>query len=385
VVLPLSPAQSTLRAPHLPHLAHLGRGTRCGPGCDLAHGLGRLDPRRRTGRPSGPRAHAWPGLLLTATAVAVALLVAGRWPTLDAATVAVGLGVVVANLGLVRPALRHGTHVAAHTFLRAAVVLLGSKLALGQLLALGWRGLVVVLATVTVTFVGTRLLGRALGLPPARALLVATGFSVCGASAVAAMRDVAGADEDDTAVAVALVTLCGSLAIVLLPALRVPLHLDPYAFGSWVGASVHDVGQTVATASRVPGALDAAVVVKLTRVVLLAPLVAGTAVVRRRRARRGPVLAGAQEDGGRRPALVPGFVLGFVAAALVRSTGLVPPAALAVVARAQGLLLLAALFGVGTTITLGTLRRAGGRALLLGLGSWVLVAGVAYAGVRLVG
>ena len=112
------------------------------------------------------------------------------------------------------------------------------------------------MVTVAVTFAGTQLLGRLLAVPPARALLVATGFSICGASAVAAMSEVADADEDDTAVAVALVTLRGSLAIVLLPPLRVPLGLDPVAFGSWVGASVHDVGQTVATASRVDGALS---------------------------------------------------------------------------------------------------------------------------------
>lgn len=74
--------------------------------------------------------------------------------------------------------------------------------------------------TVAVTFAGTRLLGRLLGLPPARSLLIATGFSICGASAVAAMKEVADGDEDDAAVAIALVTLFGSLAIFALPALR---------------------------------------------------------------------------------------------------------------------------------------------------------------------
>lgn len=146
------------------------------------------------------------------------------------------------------------------------------------------------------TFTATRWLGRRLGVPPARALLVATGFSICGASAVAAMEPVADGDEQDTGIAIALVTLCGSLAILLLPALRGPLGLDPTAFGSWVGASVHDVGQTVATADRVPGALTAAVVVKLSRVVLLAPLVTGVSLARNRRlvvAGGGGVVAGA--------------------------------------------------------------------------------------------
>lgn len=282
------------------------------------------------------------------------------------------LGALVVNLGLHPPVLHAGTQVASRRVLRIAIVLLGLQLVLPQLVDLGLGGLVVVGVTVAVTFTGTRALGRALGLPPARSLLVATGFAVCGASAVAAMRDVAEGDDDDTAVAIALVTLCGSLAIFVLPALRGPLGLDPSAFGSWVGASVHDVGQTVATADRVDGALTTAVVVKLSRVVLLAPLVACVALSRRRQA---------TPTTGSRPPLVPSFIAGFLAAIVLSSTGLVPDSALSAAKTVQEVLLAAALVGLGTGIHLQTFRRTGGRALVLGLGSWLLVAAVAYAGV----
>ncbi len=356
------------------------RRSRCRPDCDLAP----LDPRHLLGHhsPSARRRSALPGLLVTAGAAALAFLVAHLLPAVNASTVAVVLGVVITNLGLHRPVLHHGTHVASHRLLRIAVVLLGFRLALPQLLALGWGGLVVVVGTVTVTFAGTLLLGRAFRLSRSRSLLIATGFSICGASAVAAMTEVADGDEDDTAVAIALVTLCGSLAIVILPLLQGPLGLDPHAFGSWVGASVHDVGQTVATASRVPGALDAAVVVKLTRVVLLAPLVAGVALVARRRTARSG--ATAVPAGGSRPPLVPVFVVGFLVAMALSSTGLLPATLLTGIGHVQDVVLVAALFGLGTTIQLRTLRRTGGRALLLGLASWLLVAATAYVGVRLV-
>jgi uncharacterized integral membrane protein (TIGR00698 family) len=319
-----------------------------------------------------------PGLLVVAAATAVAFGVARLVPGLNASTVAVVLGTLLVNFRLHRPVLHAGTRFAAHRLLRIAVVLLGLQLALPQLTALGLPGLIVVAVTVAATFTGTRLLGRLLGLSRARSLLVATGFSICGASAVAAMKDVADGDDDDTAVAVALVTLCGSLAILLLPALRAPLGLDPAAFGSWVGASVHDIGQTVATADRVTGALTAAVVVKLTRVVLLAPLVAGVGLLRARRPR--PAAAP-----GRRPPVVPLFVAGFLAAIAVSSAGLLPAGVLAVARTAQGILLPAALVGLGTGISLPVMRRTGGRTLALGLLSWLLVAGVAYAGVRLTG
>ncbi|WP_345714076.1 putative sulfate exporter family transporter, partial [Kineococcus glutinatus] len=86
-----------------------------------------------------------------------------------------------------------------------------------------------------------------------------------------------------------------------------------------------------------------------------------------------------------RPPLVPGFVLGFAAAVVLASTGVLPAGVLAGAERVQHVLVVAALVGLGTQIRWQVLRRAGGRALLLGLGSWLLVAGTAYAALRLLG
>lgn len=327
-----------------------------------------------------PRVHAMraaaPGLLAVTVATALAFAVSAALPAVNPSTAAVVIGATMANTGLHRPALHAGTKLAGHRLLRIAVALLGLQLALPQLAKLGAGGLAVVAVTVAITFVGTQLLGRALGVPRARSLLVATGFSICGASAVAAMEPVADGDAEDTSVAIALVTLCGSLAILVLPALRTPLGLDVAGFGSWVGASVHDVGQTVATANRVPGALTAAVVVKLTRVVLLAPLVAAVGFTRRR---------SAPATRNHRPAPIPAFVAAFLVAVALRSANVLPTVTLSYAKDAQNVLLAAALVGLGTGIHLPTLRRTGGRALILGLASWVLVAAVAYAGVRIVG
>jgi uncharacterized integral membrane protein (TIGR00698 family) len=326
--------------------------------------------------PPGVATTVVPGLAVVAAGTVAAYAVSHFLPTLNASTVAVILGALLTNARLHRPVLRPGIALAGKRLLRVAVVLLGLQLSLPQLAHLGFRGLTVVAVTVAVTFTGTRLLGRRLGVSGPRGLLIATGFSICGASAVAAMEPVAAGDEEDTGVAVALVTLCGSLAIVILPLLRVPLGLDVTAFGSWVGASVHDVGQTVATAQRVPGALTTAVVVKLTRVVLLAPLVAAVSIASRRAS------AGVPES-GHRPPPVPLFVAGFLAAVALTSTGVLPPPLLAAAKSVQSVLLVAALFGLGTGISVPTLFRTGRRSLVLGLTSWVLVAGVAYAGVRI--
>lgn len=333
---------------------------RCRPDC--------RSPRHRSGL------DVLPGLVVVALCTALAFGIATVVPGLNPATCAVLLGALLANAGLHSEALRPGTHLAGHRVLRLAVVLLGFSLSAATLRAIGPAGALLVALTVAVTFSGMLALGRLLGLSSARSLLLASGYSICGASAVAAVRHTVDADEDDVAVAVALVTLCGSLAIFVLPALHGVLGLDPVQFGSWVGASVHDVGQTVATAQAVPGALTVAMVIKLSRVALLLPLVTVLGL----RSRRTTPTTG-------KPPVLPLFLLGFVAAAALNSTGWIPAGTLHALHNAQHVALVAALVGLGTGIHRRVLSAAGGRALLVGLGGWVLVAGTALSVIHLAG
>ncbi|MEU7246029.1 YeiH family protein [Streptomyces sparsogenes] len=335
-----------------------------------------------------------PGLALGVLGVGVAwgvhLLVSGV-PML---TVAVVLGVVAAHLpgtrGLVRGSGRAGLSFAGKRLMRLGVVLLGLKLSLDDVLGLGWASVAMVCGVVAATFLGTWWLGRRMGLRGDQPLLIATGYAICGASAIGAVSEVSDSDERDVATSVALVTLCGTLAIAVLPLLQHPLGLDDPRFGRWVGASVHDVGQVVAAAQTAgPSALGEAVLVKLMRVALLAPLVAAVAVsVRARRASRasraGSAAGGGETGAGaRRPPLVPLFVLGFLAMVALRSTDRLPSTALETAATAQELLLAAALFGLGSAVHLPSLARTGGRVAALGLCAWVVVAGVGYGGVLL--
>ncbi|TFD53478.1 putative sulfate exporter family transporter, partial [Cryobacterium frigoriphilum] len=228
-----------------------------------------------------------PGVLVAAAAALIAWGVHSLVPALPLLTLAVALGIVAGQLPLLRALLggvwAPGLEVAGVRFMRLGIVLLGLGLSLTDIADLGWVGIVSTVAIVLGTFGGTWWLGRRLGLPGHQPLLIATGFSVCGASAIGAMSGAIGAKKTDAAVPVALVTLCGTLAIAVLPVLWHPLGLSSLQFGHWVGASVHDVGQVVATAQIAgPAALAVAVVVKLTRVLMLAPIVTVAAVIARR-------------------------------------------------------------------------------------------------------
>ena len=231
------------------------------------------------------------GLALAMCGASVGWLVHRHLDALSPHVVAVIVGVAVGNLVQLEPLARPrsvlapGLRTAARRVLRAGIVLVGFRLSLREVAQLGPRSLAAVCIVVAVTFIGIRWLGRAFGLGRGLSLLVATGYAICGASAIAAVEPFADATEEEAAYAVALVTLCGSAAIVTLPLLGRLLGLSNVQFGSWVGASVHDVGQVVAAASgHGPQALSTAVVVKLTRVLLLAPMLTAIAIGARRRA-----------------------------------------------------------------------------------------------------
>lgn len=316
-----------------------------------------------------------PGVLVAAAACLAGFAIHLAVPVVPMLTAAVALGIVVGQIPavdqLLRGPLAPGLALAARRFMRLGVVLLGLKLSLGDILGLGWLTIVAVIVVLLITFVVTLGLGRLFRLPGHQPLLIATGFSICGASAIGAMAGVVKSKDEETATPIALVTLCGTLAIGVLPLLWHPLGLDAIEFGFWAGAGVHDVGQVVATA-QIAGsaALAVAVVVKLTRVLMLAPMVAIAAGATRWRT--------SAEAGATRPAIVPLFVAGFIAAVAVRTIVDIPAPVLEVADGVQTALLGMALFGLGTAVRFRRLVRTGWRALIVALLSWTIIATLAY-------
>ncbi|MEV4378073.1 putative sulfate exporter family transporter [Streptosporangium sp. NPDC049644] len=321
-----------------------------------------------------------PGLGAVAVAVVLATAATRIVPEVSAAVIAVALGVALTNLGGLHRSLAPGLRFVSRRVLRLAIVLLGLQIALPELLALGWPVLAVVATATGVTFAATRWIGGRVGVSPRRSLLIATGVSVCGAAAVAAMHAVAGSDDDDVASAVGVVVLYGSASIVALPLLAGSLGLTPHQLGIWAGASVHEVAQVAAIgAAAGAGVLVSAVAVKLVRVVLLAPIVGLTSAALRPASTEPP-------ESGRaagRPPVVPLFVAGFVVAVAARSLGLVPSEVTRVIPGLTATLLAAALFALGTGVDLRKLVR-GGRSLLLGGIATAIIGGISLIGVLLI-
>lgn len=319
-----------------------------------------------------------PGLALSTSATAASFALHLLVPSVSVLMIAIVLGVVLANVVRLPAAVQPGLALSAKRLLRLGIVLLGLQLLLGDVLGLGAGILGVVVVIVVGGIAATLLVGRLLGLSATQRLLIACGFSICGAAAVAAVDGVVDAEEEEVVTAIALVVLFGTLMIPLVPLSVTALGLSERVGGLWAGGAIHEVAQVVAAGGAVGGgALAVAVVVKLARVLMLAPVMA-TISWRQRR-------AAADVPGSHRPPLVPMFVVGFLAMVLLRSTGALPAAVLDVAQIAQVCLLAAAMFALGCGVRVATLRKVGARPLVLASISTVIVAGLALGGVLLAG
>ncbi len=328
--------------------------------------------------PERSRTTALPGHVLIAAAVVACVtlhhLLGGPSPLLTALVV----GAAIANSGLVPAALwarmTPAFAFASRHLLRAGIVLLGLQIVLEDVLDLGTGMLALVVVIVVGGIASTLVVGRALRVPLNQRLLIACGFSICGAAAIAGTSDVIEAEEEDIAASIALVALFGTAMIIVIPVAGPMLGLSDLQTGMWAGGSIHEVAQVVAAGGSMGGAaLSVAILVKLARVMMLAPVAATLGVWHRR---QSPAAAS-------RPKLVPLFVLGFLAMALVRSTGQVPDGVVHTAGTAQLWLLSAAMFAIGCGCRFGSMRRLGWRPVALGALSTLTVAAISYAGIVL--
>ncbi len=331
------------------------------------------------------RAGLLPGLALC-TAVALAALAAEALETrvfgrswLEALVLAILLGTGLRTAWAPTPRWRKGIEAGATTVLEGAVVLLGAALSLDSLLAAGPGLILGIAAVVAVALPAGYGIGRALGLDPRMALLVACGNAICGNSAIAATAPVIGARGEDVAAAIGFTAVLGVLVVLGLP-LAVPLlGLSPTQYGVLAGLTVYAVPQVLAATAPV-GALSVQIgtLVKLVRVLMLGPVTLILALGRRGAGPRPGLRSGLV-------GLVPWFILAFLALAGLRSAGLVPPVLLAPLAAAAHLLTVVAMAGLGLSTDLRRIAAAGPRVSLAALASLAALTAVSLGLIRLLG
>lgn len=327
----------------------------------------------------GPRVA--PGVLLSLVVASLCLVVNHFAAMASPLLLAIIAGAVAANVRRLPARLQPGLDFSGKRLLRAGIVLLGLQLSVQDIASLGAGMVVVLVAVVALGILSTLLIGSWLGIGWGQRILIACGFSICGAAAVAATDGVVDAEEHEVATSIALVVLFGTLMIPVVPGLSALLGLGSNTAGLWAGSSIHEVAQVVAATGVIGGgALAVAVVAKLARVLMLAPVMALIAVHRRR-------MIAADADGAqvRLPPIVPLFIAGFAVMVATGSLVTIPTGIAEPLGQLQTGLLAAAMFALGCGVRRSALRAVGPRPLLLALLSTVVVSSISLGGVLLLG
>jgi uncharacterized integral membrane protein (TIGR00698 family) len=328
-----------------------------------------------------------PGLILTFTIAATAFEIRhlSGITALSPLIIAIGLGMTFHNTVGTPAAFKSGVTFSTRRILRFAIVLLGLQLSLSQVISVGIAGVTIIALTLVGTFVFTMWLGRRLGIDRKLAQLIAAGTSICGASAAIATNTVTRGSDEDVAYAVAAVTVFGSASILLYPTLAGILQLTPHAFGLWAGASIHEIAQVIAAAFQNGSeAGNFAMIAKLSRVMLLAPMILVLGYISATRYGQTSNADCGEEPACRQALPKPWFVGGFVAMMLFNSLNLIPPAEKAYLTQTTTFLLTVALAAMGLETDVGKLRAKGCKPLLVGAGSWLFISAFSFCLIELI-
>ena len=350
--------------------------------------------------PAGGRARGFqasaiaPGLLLALAVAAAATVVGQHVPLVGSAVpgAVIGAGIALA----IRPGARlaPGLKWASTFVLQCSVVLLGAQLSIGEAARVGVSSLPVMLGTLAICLGAAWLYGRLLKIPRDLRTLIGVGTGICGGSAIAAVAPVIEAASADVAYAISTIFLFNIAAVLAFPLLGHALGMSQQSFGLFAGTAVNDTSSVVATAATYGAAASShAVVVKLVRTLMIIPISLGLAALTARKhtaatatpaptpapaapapAAPAPAAPKTRMSPKRVARLVPWFLIGFVIAAAVNSSGVIPAGAHVPLQHVSVFLVAVALSAIGLSTDVAALRRAGHRPLLLGALLWVTVA-----------
>lgn len=306
----------------------------------------------------------WPGTLLAVAVTIVALIIAEieeiflDHAILEPLVLALILGLIIRAVWTPPDVLEPGISFSGKQLLEFAIVILGLTLNLADIVDAGVQILVAVLALVSATLVLGTFIGRAMGLGTRLAILVAVGNAICGNSAIAAVAPAIRAKKMEVASAIALTAVFGVGVVLALPLLVPLLSLTDERYGVVAGLSVYAVPQVLAatfTVSTQAGQIGS--LVKLTRVMMLGPVVALFAILFRE---EGDPQA---TSGFKLNKFLPWFVIGFAICASLRTAGLVPESLVPFSTEASRILTAVAMAGLGLGVDIRSVRETGSRVI----------------------
>ena len=256
---------------------------------------------------------------------------------------------------------------ASKKILKAAIILLGASLSVGTIMSVGKMTFFVMIFTFAMCFGGGYFVRKLFGLNWKLGNLISAGTGICGGSAIAAIAPVIDADDKDIAFAMSSTFLFDMVMIALYPIMGKALGMSDVAYGIWAGTSVNDTASVVASGYAFSEAAgDFATMVKLTRTIAIIPTVLVFAYIGTRMKQKELQA----EAGGKKVNIVkiiPWFIGGFLALAIVNSVGLIPVAVSGTMKSASKFLMVTALAAIGLGTSITDFKKAGLKPMFYGI------------------
>ena len=276
---------------------------------------------------------------------------------LGASIIALFMGTIINSFfhpKWIQPALKFTSK----KILKCAIILLGASLSIRTILSVGKMTFFVMVFTFAMCFGGGYFVRKLFGLNWKLSNLISAGTGICGGSAVAAIAPVIDADDKDIAFAMSSTFLFDMVMVALYPLMGKALGMTDIAYGIWAGTSVNDTASVVASGYAFSEAAgDFATMVKLTRTIAIIPTVLVFAYIGTRMKRREMQAATGKKVNIVK--VIPWFIGGFLALALLNSTGCIPAQVSAMIKTASKFLMVSALAAIGLNTSLTDFKKAG--------------------------
>ena len=319
----------------------------------------------------------WPGLSIAAALALVATILGHLVPVVGAPVFAIVGGIIIALVRPVKTSTKPGLHFTSRTILQGSIVVLGTSLSFRQVIATGTSSLPVMLGSLFVALAGAAIIGRLLKIERDIWTLIGVGTGICGASAIAATDAVLNATEVDVSYSIATIFMFNVAAVLTFPTLGHLLHMAPGAFGLWAGTAINDMSSVAAAATIFGhGATSTAVVVKLTRTLMIIPITLGIAIWRAGRGSSDDLVAPKRSLWGHVRQTFPMFIAWFLVATTINTFGLIPAGWHTGLSQIAQVMITMALGAIGLSTRVRDIRSTGLKPLLLGGILWVLVGSV---------
>jgi len=315
-----------------------------------------------------------PGVALCLAIGTVSYFLGLRYPIVGGAVFGILFGILIRNTLGVPKKLSPGISFTAKKILKGAIIVLGAGLNLNQILKTGISSLSVMVFTLAAAYVAAYLFGRLLKVPENLIHLIGTGTAICGASAIAAISPIVDAEDSEICYSISTVFLFNILAVFLFPPLGHLIAMNDSAFGLWAGTAINDTSSVVAAGYLFSDPAGAyATIVKLTRTTMIIPI-ALIYVAYMASKKKNTAAASGEEFSV--SSIFPWFILGFLAAALLNTLGLITGSAAQLSTWLGKFLIILALSAVGLQANIREMVSTGMRPILLGLIVWGSVTGV---------